>query len=132
LTLYFESQNATEEFYIDNVTITMTAPAPDSDGGSDVIAIPEGEEVAAFTDFEDGTKQGWAARNGNEELTVTSDTVKNGSNSLLISNRQASFDSAKLDTLAEMYPGHTYNVSVWVKLATGVNRPNYKYLGGND
>jgi len=120
LTLYFESQNATEEFYIDHITITMTAPPSESDdGGSGDVEIPEGEEVAALTDFEDGTTQGWVARNGHEEVTVTSDTAKNGDNSLLISNRQSSFDSAKLDTLAEMYPGNTYLLSAWVKLAPG-------------
>ncbi|ADU28823.1 endo-1,4-beta-xylanase [Evansella cellulosilytica] len=118
LTLYFEIEGNTEDFYINTITITMISP-PTETGDDDIIDVPVEERVAAFTDFEDGTTQGWEPREGPEELTVTTDTAKNGERSLLISNRQGSFHSAKLDFLDHMYAGHTYDISVWVKLAPG-------------
>jgi len=123
LTLYFESNNATEEFYIDNITITMISP-PSESGGDDngdgeQVEIPEDERIAAFTDFEDGTEQGWKPRGDNEELTVTDAEAKNGDNSLLVENRQSSSDAAIIDLFEKVHPGYEYEISLWVKLAPG-------------
>src|SRR5690625_789806 len=81
--------------------------------------VPEGERVAAFTDFEDGTPQGWESRGENEELTVVEGTAKNGNHSLLVENRKASSDAAIIEFLDKMHPGSEYKISLWVKLAPG-------------
>ena len=114
--IYVESSHTTEDFYIDNVKITQLTPGEDT---GDREEISEEDRVAAFTDFEDGTAQGWVARHGHEELTVTTDDAKNGEYSLLVENRQASYDAALLDLFENVYPGYEYKISLWVKLAPG-------------
>ncbi|MCK0470483.1 endo-1,4-beta-xylanase [Halalkalibacter sp. APA_J-10(15)] len=104
----------TVPFYIGNILIT-TEGSSESDGPE----IPEGEGIAVYTDFEDGSLQGWEPREGVEELSVNAGTGKDSEYSLLIENRQGTFYSAKLDFLENMYEGYTYDISVWVKLAPG-------------
>lgn len=106
-------------FYIGEILITSEETEDPDNGNDDQVEIPEGEEVAAFTDFEDGTTQGWEPRGENEELTVVEGIAKNGDHSLLVENRKASSDAAKIDLFDEMYPGHEYEISLWVKLAEG-------------
>lgn len=121
LILYVESDKANEEFYVDDVTITMTSPAAGDGEGEEEppVEIPDGEAVAAFTDFEDGTEQGWVARSGNEELSATDVTAKNGDFSLFVDNRQASTDAALIEFLDNMHLGNEYKFSLWVKLGPG-------------
>src|SRR5699024_1906966 len=107
-------------FYIGHILIT-SEEAEDLDdvdnGDYDQVEIPEGEEVAALTDFEDGKTQGWEPRGENEDLTVVEGIAKNGDHSLLVENRKASSDAAKIELEDKMYPGHEYEISLWVKLA---------------
>src|SRR5690625_1107276 len=81
----------------------------------------EGEELVAFTDFEDGDDtQGWVARGDNEVLTVTTDDAQNGEQSLLIENRLASSDAAVLNLTESMSPGSEDHVSLLWKLGSAV------------
>ncbi|BAM47864.1 endo-1,4-beta-xylanase [Amphibacillus xylanus] len=113
---YVESNNPTEDFYVDNVKITQLTPGEDP---GDREEIPEDERVAIFTDFEDGTTQGWERRNGHEELSIANIGANDSSHSLLVENRQSSSDAAKIDALNKLYAGYDYKISVWVKLAEG-------------
>src|SRR5690625_3315949 len=113
-------------FYIGDILITTDEsqedPNENDDEGNnydDQEEIPEDERVAAFTDFEDGTTQGWEPRGENEKLTVVDETAKNGNHSLLVENRQASSDAAIIEFLDKIHPGNEYNISLWVKLAPG-------------
>ncbi|MBU9721780.1 MULTISPECIES: endo-1,4-beta-xylanase [Bacillaceae] len=100
------------DFYLGDILITKSTSSNDNE-------IPDGEEIAVFTDFEDGTLQGWEPREGPEELSVNPGTGRDSEYSLLIENRQGSFYSAMLDFLDNMHEGFTYDISVWVKLAEG-------------
>lgn len=117
-TLRIQSNDIGEEvpFYIGEILITREGSPSDEE---DPVEIPEDERVAIFTDFEDGTNQGWVARGDNEQLTVTTDDAKNGDYSLLVENRQASSDAALIEFLDDMHPGYEYEFSLWVKLAPG-------------
>jgi len=113
-------------FYIGDILITTDESQEDSNendeegnNNDDQEEIPVDERVATFTDFEDGTTQGWEPRGENEELTVTDEDAQNGNYSLLVENRQASSDAAILEFLDKMHPGNEYNISLWVKLAPG-------------
>jgi endo-1,4-beta-xylanase len=104
LDLYFESPNATLEFYIDDVTITLI-PALSTD---------------FLDDFEDGTTQGWVPRIGPETVAVSQSFAHSGSSAILISGRTASYFGAKKDVLNKLDPGSSYAFSVWAKLPNGV------------
>lgn len=121
LLVWIQTQTSSEEpssndFYLDNFKVVQVGMMKEPE---DPIEIPDGEEIAYFTDFEDGTTQGWEARSGNETLTVTDEDAKNGEYSLLVENRLASSDAAILDVVENIYPGYDYKVSLWVKLAPG-------------
>ena len=116
---YVESSDTTEDFYIDNVKITQLTPGQEPEEEEDLEEIPEDERVAIFTDFEDGTSQGWGARNDNEDLTVADIGANDSSHSLLVENRQSSSDAALIEFLDKMHPGYEYEFSLWVRLAEG-------------
>src|SRR5262249_36955562 len=102
---YVEAASATASYYLDNFSIKLVAPPPNTTG--------------AATDFEDNTKQGWAPRIGRETLTVTTADAHSGSHSLLTTGRQAAFDGPKFDVTDVMFSGSRYRVSLWAKLAPG-------------
>ncbi|MFS1512083.1 glycoside hydrolase family 9 protein [Chengkuizengella sp. SCS-71B] len=84
------------------------------------------DQPGITTTFETNTIEGWEPRMGVETLNVTSDDAKNGTYSLLITDRQDPFGGAKLNVLEKMDTGSNYNVSVWVKLAPNENTSNIR------
>ncbi|HEU5140443.1 MAG TPA: endo-1,4-beta-xylanase [Bacillales bacterium] len=107
--LYFESNNPDDEFYIDDVTITMVSPPQNS--------APEGPVVSAG--FEDGTTQGFNPRGADVNLEVATDVSHQGSNSLSVTGRTEKWNGASFNVLDKIQQGVTYDVSTWVKLAQG-------------
>ena len=86
--------------------------------------VPEPAEAAdalIFSGFEDETLQGWQARIGPEQLSVTSETAKSGRFSLKITGRAAAFNGPDLWVSEIMLPNERYEISVWVKLLPGQN-----------
>lgn len=109
LLLYVESpDNATVQFYLDDVSVVMVAPPPG--GPRDDSGVRGG--------FETGTAEGWMPR-GSVTLTVTTADQHSGSYSLLTSNRTAAWQGPRLNVTSKMYNGSRYRISVWVKLAPG-------------
>jgi endo-1,4-beta-xylanase len=96
---------ATDDFYLDNVTITEIAAPP---GG------PQ-DNSGISTTFEDGGLDGWSSRAGCT-LTNTTADAHSGSHSLLVTNRVADFDGPQISVNNKMYVGSEYAISVWVKL----------------
>jgi endo-1,4-beta-xylanase len=107
--LYVESDDASASFFIDDVTVTETAPPP---GGPP-------DEAGVTSDFESGTTQGWGPRIGSEVVSVTSADAHTGRFSLLTTNRTAFFFGPALNLLGRMSKGKTYTFSVWLKLTPG-------------
>jgi endo-1,4-beta-xylanase len=106
LELYLESPNPDLEFYVDDVTITMTSPPPD--GGSDVLVA---------TDFESGTTEGWGPRGPGEQVAATQADAHTGDWSLLTTGRTAAWNGPSIDVTAHMEVGGTYDFEMWLKLA---------------
>jgi endo-1,4-beta-xylanase len=109
LQLYLESDDAAVSFYVDDVTVTQTAPPP---GGPP-------DEAGVVSDFETGTTQGWRPRIGAETLAVTTADAHSGQRSLLTTTRTAAFAGPSLNVLGKMTKGKKYALSAWVKLAPG-------------
>jgi len=110
LTLYAQLVGATtaQSFYLDDVVITQTAPPP---GGT---------PIASYT-FSDGGLDGWAPF-GSSTLTNAVSPILDpagNTNSLLVTNRTASFMGPSLNLLnvPNVVAGATYQVSVYVLLA---------------
>ncbi len=97
-TLYFESSDAVDSFYIDDITITRPGAGVKNIG------------------FEDNTTQGFSARIGGN-VTVTDADSKTGTYSLLTTDRVNENDGPMLDVSGKMLKGSKYNISTWVKLA---------------
>jgi len=120
-TLYVESSNVDDEFYIDDISITLIKEAEESeeDNGED-----DGEELPILeTNFEDGTNQGWYAR-GDANITVTDADAYSGDYSLLTTDRKQDWQGPAIDVTA--YKGRKCNVSVWARLAPGEGSANLR------
>ena len=109
LQLYLESASATASFYVDDVVVTQIAPPP---GGPP-------DEAGIASDFETGTRQGWAPRIGGEILTPTTADAHSGQYSLLTTGRNAAFYGPATNVLGKVTLGKKYDFSVWVKLGPG-------------
>ncbi len=114
LMFYIESDSATASYYVDDVSVDMLLPAPSAGGNP-----PSGELPALSAGFEDGTAQGWQGRMGTETLSVVSTEKHGGSSSLLTTGRTATYSGPAIDVTGYMMTGSKYNVSVWMKLASG-------------
>ncbi|MBU9714156.1 endo-1,4-beta-xylanase, partial [Bacillus tamaricis] len=113
LTLYFEAATTTLSYYVDNIVITMTAPAPGTDGPP----RPPAEVMETIT-FEDGDLNGFTGRHGDEVLTISEGVnhTEGGNYSLLVENRQQNWHGPKLDVIDYVDQGSEYEISVWVKM----------------
>ncbi|WP_405010067.1 endo-1,4-beta-xylanase [Kitasatospora sp. NBC_01539] len=69
-------------------------------------------------DFEAGTVQGWTAR-ASETVAVSTAVAHQGTGSLAVTGRTASWQGASLDLLGTLQPGTAYTLTVWVRLAAG-------------
>lgn len=102
LILYIESSDPEETFYIDNFIIQRPS-----------------DNLGINTDFEDGTKQGWAARIGSENVEVTDIDSYGGEYSLLVTDREETYEGVSIYAFDRMKKGANHKLSVWVKLALG-------------
>ncbi|SDC30315.1 endo-1,4-beta-xylanase [Pelagirhabdus alkalitolerans] len=115
LQVYFESSDVTSEYYLDDITFEMIAPAEDLD---DSEPAPEFETI----DFEDTdlheTFNGFEARGGEEELSIVEGVnhTEDGNYSLLTENRTQEWHGVMIDVFEYIDLGSEYEVSVWVKM----------------
>lgn len=108
LVLYIQSSSATDSFYVSGVTINEVAPPPPNPGQQDNTGIS--------STFEDGGVDGWSSRTGSSAVTNTTAAAHSGTHSLLTTGRVANYDGPQISVSDKMYPGSTYNISVWVML----------------
>lgn len=69
--------------------------------------------------FEDGATTGWAPAANAETIAVSTTQARTGANSLLVTNRTASYMGAARTLTDDVDPGERYRVSVWLRLAAG-------------
>lgn len=127
LLLYIEGANATSSYYIDDFTVLT------SNGG----CTNPPDNSGLFSDFEDGTTQGWTGRFNIGTVTNTAADAHTGVRSLLMTGRTATFEGPAHDITGKMCNGQQYWLEVWVKMAPGqpttsVNLSlQYTDFGGN-
>jgi len=109
LLLYIESSSATASYYVDDFSIVKIADPPG----------PPSNTNGLVSTFESGATEGWGPRTGVESVTVTSADAHSGANSLLTTNRTASFRGVAVNVTNIMFNGSRYKVSLWAKLAPG-------------
>lgn len=105
LTLYVESSLVEDILVIDDFVIKMTEAPP-----LDQTGITAG--------FEDGSSQGWLARNGSDTVKAVNTDAKSGQYSLL-TEASAQNQGPKLDVTGKMHKDSIYDFSVWAKLQSG-------------
>ncbi len=107
LTLYIQSSSASDSFYISDVVIAEVVPPPN----------PNTQDNTGITStFEDGGLDGWSSRSGSSVLTNTTAVAHTGSNALEVSGRVANWDGGQISVNNKMYPGSTYDLSLWIML----------------
>ncbi|MGY1841531.1 MULTISPECIES: endo-1,4-beta-xylanase [unclassified Modestobacter] len=104
---YFESPDATQDFFLDDIAIVGEAAAPQEPGTVAPLA----------TDFEDGL-QGWGPR-GDARVERTTADAHSGSASLLTTNRLQNWQGPVIDVTGNLAVGQTVQVTLWAKLAPG-------------
>ena len=107
LTLYFQSNSATDSFYISDVVIGELAPPPPNPSEQDNTGIT--------STFEDGGLDGWSSRAG-ASVTNSTAAAHSGTHSLLTTGRAHNFDGPQINVSNKMYNGSKYNISAWVML----------------
>jgi endo-1,4-beta-xylanase len=108
LTLYIQSNSATDSFYISHVTIGQLAPPPPDPSQQDNSGIS--------TNFEDGGNDGWVSRSGSSTVSNSTAAAHSGTHSLLTTGRVANYDGPSISVSNKMYPGSVYNISGWVMM----------------
>ena len=106
LDIYVESSTVDLEFYIDDLVIT------------DITPVDKGNIVSNGT-FENGIT-GWD-KQGTVNLEQASDIFYEGSHSLKISGREASWAAPIYNLSDKVILGKTYDVSIWVMYNEGDN-----------
>ena len=104
--IWVESDNSTttEDLYIDEVSLT------------DVTSI---DQPGIQSTFEDGQGE-WVRRNGSGNIGITSaDNHTVGGSTSLLTMVTERYDGPLLNVLGEMSVGNKYNLSAWVKMASG-------------
>ena len=128
LTLYFQSNSATDSFYISDVMIGELAPPPPNPSQQDNTGIT--------STFEDGGLDGWSSRAG-ASVTNSTAAAHSGTHSLLTTGRAHNFDGPQINVSNKMYNGSKYNISAWVMLVPTdgtnhvINMSLQTTLGGN-
>jgi endo-1,4-beta-xylanase len=104
-----DDSNGNAEYYIDSFTVSTVSGGctnpPDNSG--------------LFSDFEDGTLQGWGSRFNINPVANTTADAHTGSHSLIITNRTGTFQGPARDITGKMCNGSQYWLEVWVKMAPG-------------
>ena len=110
LFMYVEDDtNGSAQYYVDTFSASTTS------GGCTV--PPDNSGI--FSDFEDGTTQGWSTRFNINTVTNTTADAHTGSHSLIVTGRTADFEGPALDITGKMCNGQQYWVEAWVKMAPG-------------
>jgi endo-1,4-beta-xylanase len=110
LFLYVEDDsNATAQYYVDTFSVFAT------NGGCTV--PPDNSGI--FSDFEDGTTQGWGTRFNLGTVANTTADAHTGTHSLIVTGRTANFQGPARDITGKMCNGQQYWVEAWVKMALG-------------
>src|SRR5215469_15877251 len=110
LFMYVEDDtNANAEYYVDTFSVSAT------NGGC---TIPP-DNSGIFSDFEDGTTQGWGTRFNLGTVANTTADAHTGSHSLIVTGRTANFQGPARDITGKMCNGQQYWVEAWVKMAPG-------------
>ncbi|KRF10089.1 hypothetical protein ASG89_00675 [Paenibacillus sp. Soil766] len=88
-----------------------------------VMASAAGNTDALSQSFEDGQTGGWVRVSwmGDGSIVVTSATASDGSKSLAMTNRAASNSSPFLDLTSYTQAGHTYDLSLKLKVGAGTD-----------
>jgi GH35 family endo-1,4-beta-xylanase len=107
LELYLESPDATQDFFVDDVSIVGEAAAPPGPGTTPSLT----------TDFENGL-QGWGPR-GDARVATTTGAAHGGTTSLLATNRLQSWQGPMIDVTRNLAVGSTVQVTLWARLAGG-------------
>jgi len=111
LFLYIEDDSdGSASYYIDTFSVTQTS------GGC---RVPP-DNSGFFSNFDDGTTQGWVGR-GSATVSLSTDS-HSGGYSLLVQGRTANWNGATRDITGKMCNGQQYWVEAWVKMAPG--QPN--------
>ena len=76
------------------------------------------QNLATNPGFEAGDTTGWFAF-GSPTISVVTSPVQSGSYAALVSNRSQTYEGIAQSFLGVLQPGQTYNVSIWVQLASG-------------
>jgi endo-1,4-beta-xylanase len=110
LQLYVESPDPTSAYYVDDFEVRLITPPPEEPP----------DQSGIFSDFEDGTVQGWGPRGtGSVVVTPVTDDAHTGSFSLETTGRTATWNGPSRNALGKMHPGSRYRISVWIKLLPG-------------
>ncbi len=109
LLLYIESASTTASYHVDDFSIVKVADPPG----------PPPNTTGLSTNFESGTKEGWASRTGTEIVDVSTADANTGGFSLLTTGRTATFQGPNFNVTNVMFNGSQYRVSLWAKLAPG-------------
>jgi endo-1,4-beta-xylanase len=116
LLLYVESTDGTASFYIDDFRVEEVVP--DQSGLlCDFEDFTRNAGLYCFTTPE-GVDRAWAGR-GSAVLANTDTDAHNGSRSVLVTGRTATWNGPALDVTGKLTRGFRYRVNVWVKLAPG-------------
>src|SRR5829696_2456037 len=110
LLLYVEAAGATTQYYLDDFRVNVV-PALGCSDPPDTSGI--------HTNFETGTREGWAPRIGRETVAATTADAHGGAYSLLTTGRQAAFDGPAFNAAGKLCNGSRYQVTLWAKLAPG-------------
>jgi endo-1,4-beta-xylanase len=108
--LYMEVEGGFD-YLIDDIVITYSVPCGET---------PPPGTVLLNADFEDGTLQGWVAREasqGPHTVAVTSDDSHGGDYAALISDRTSQGSGIGFDVAGLLEPGTQYEMTAWVKFA---------------
>lgn len=109
LLVYLESDSPTSAYLLDDFTITQVTAAGCSEPP---------EQSGLFSDFETGTTQGWGGRGSAAVAATTADKYQ-GSYSLQVTNRTASWNGPSINALCRIQKGSKYAISLWAKLLPG-------------
>ncbi|WP_440895025.1 endo-1,4-beta-xylanase [Amphibacillus sp. Q70] len=115
---YVESSDPREDYYIDDVKITLVDPGQSGEPDDREPALP----FETIT-FEDGELNGFEARGDHEILTVTDEAnhTEDGSYALKIDGRQKEWNGPSLRVEQYIDRGEEYHISAWVKLISPDN-----------
>ncbi|PZR54264.1 hypothetical protein DNL40_04955 [Xylanimonas oleitrophica] len=111
-----EDREGPYEVLVDDVVVTLTG-APGGPGGGGTPG-----DVVVDTDFEDGTAQGWTARETREpgtEVAVVEGGAAGTAHALQVSGRDNQGDGPQIDVTDRVEPGVTYRFSAWLRFADG-------------